>query len=106
MSQENEPTTLSVRVDGTTVDSAQSREIWERFSQHMDANQGDFAGFAQKEGHAYASVDVIAGRPVLILGQEPPAAARNPTKGKKNRPSGGKKRRRGGRKRGKTSTKR
>jgi hypothetical protein len=43
---------LKVFVDGAPLPEDEAREFWKRFSAHMDANKGDLAGFAKKEGFA------------------------------------------------------
>lgn len=69
-------------VDGVPLAPEDARKLWERFSAHMEAHQGDFAGFAQREGYQAASVDVVMGRPTLTLASQPqPAEPRK--KGKK-----------------------
>lgn len=51
---------LKVLVDGVPMPDAEAREFWKRFSEHMEANKGDLAGFAKKEG--FASVHPVMGR--------------------------------------------
>ena len=51
---------LEVLVDGVPMPPEDARAFWQRFSAHMDANKGDLAGFAAKEG--YASVVPETGR--------------------------------------------
>lgn len=51
--------TLKVFVDGVPMPEVEAREFWKRFSAHMDANKGDLAGFAKKEG--FASVHPVMG---------------------------------------------
>ena len=87
-------TALSVRIDGQPIGDDDARAIWERFSRHMDVNQGDFAGFAAAEGYKHASVDVVSGRPVLILGDNPPQTSATKNKRGSGGSAGNKKRRR------------
>jgi hypothetical protein len=51
--------TLQVLVDGAPMPEADARAFWARFSEHMEANKGDLAGFAKREG--YASVHPAMG---------------------------------------------
>lgn len=51
---------LRVLVDGQAMPEKEAREFWKRFSDHMEANKGDLAGFAKKEG--FASVHPVMGR--------------------------------------------
>ena len=46
--------------------------MWERFSAHMEAHQGDFDGFARAEGCAGARVGVVNGTPTLTLWTKAP----------------------------------
>lgn len=57
---------LGVRVDGRLLAEADAREFWKRFSEHMEANRGDLAGFAVKEGLASVRPSVEAGGAVLV----------------------------------------
>ncbi len=43
---------LRVLVDGTPLAEEESRAFWKRFSDHMETNKGDLAGFAKAEGFA------------------------------------------------------
>jgi hypothetical protein len=43
---------LTVIVDGTPMPDEEARLFWNRFSEHMEANKGDLAGFAKAEGFA------------------------------------------------------
>jgi hypothetical protein len=45
---------LRVLVDGKPLPDAEARALWQRFSDHMEANKGDLAGFAKAEGYASA----------------------------------------------------
>ncbi len=62
-------------VDGVTLAPEDARKLWQRFSAHMEAHQGDFDGFAAREGFARASVAVVMGRPTLTLASQPEAPA-------------------------------
>ena len=43
---------LTVIVDGTPMPEEEARAFWTRFSDHMETNKGDLAGFAKAEGFA------------------------------------------------------
>ena len=43
---------LTVVVDGTPMPEDEARAFWTRFSEHMEKNKGDLAGFAKAEGFA------------------------------------------------------
>ena len=66
---------LLVRIDGQLLDEQEARALWERFSAHMDANKGDLAGFAAKEGFASIHPGLENGRPVLLASR---SAAQKP----------------------------
>lgn len=56
---------LAVYVDGAAMAEADARAFWQRFSDWMEENRGDLAGFALKEGFASVHPGVENGRPVL-----------------------------------------
>lgn len=62
---------LRVRIDGELVDEAGARELWARFSAHMDAHPGDLAGFARAESMTHAEPVLEADGPVLHLSRNP-----------------------------------
>jgi hypothetical protein len=43
---------LTVIVDGVPMPDDEARAFWTRFSEHMEKNKGDLAGFAKAEGFA------------------------------------------------------
>jgi hypothetical protein len=43
---------LTVIVDGAPMAEEEARAFWTRFSDHMEKNKGDLAGFAKAEGFA------------------------------------------------------
>ena len=43
---------LTVIVDGAPMADEEARAFWTRFSDHMEKNKGDLAGFAKAEGFA------------------------------------------------------
>ncbi len=57
---------LLVRADGELLPDADARAFWKRFSDHMEANQGDLAGFAKNEGFASVRPAVENGSAILI----------------------------------------
>lgn len=69
--------------------------MWERFSAHMDVNQGDFDGFAKSAGFVSARVSVTSGVPTLTLSSSaaPPVTSAGPGKRRGGGRRGGKKRR-------------
>ena len=88
---------LQVRIDGEALAQEPARALWARFSSHMDANRGDFDGFAAAEGYRSARVAVEQGKPTLFLSSSEQASAPEPGGGGRG---GGKRRgRRGGGKR-------
>lgn len=78
------PARLLVRIDGELVANDEARAIWARFSEHMEANKGDLAGFAAKEGVKSAQPGMEQGRPVLLLSR---TAAQAPYGPPRNAPS-------------------
>lgn len=76
-----------MRVDGELLPEAEARAFWERFSTHMDANKGDLAGFAAKEGLASVRPGMENGKAVLIAsrsGQQEPYGTARETGKKRN----------------------
>jgi hypothetical protein len=69
---------LAVYLDGAPMAEPDARALWQRFSDWMESNRGDLAGFAAKEGFASVHPGVENGRPVLYAskteGQRPYAA--------------------------------
>ncbi len=53
-------------LDGALLAEADAREFWKRFSEHMEANKGDLAGFAAKEGLASVRPSIEGGAAVLV----------------------------------------
>ncbi len=75
-------------VDGQGLAPDDARALWQRFSAHMDENEGDFDGFAAKEGFRYARVSVQDHTPSLVLTNDPAAPTETKTakiRGKKKR---------------------
>jgi hypothetical protein len=75
-------TALRVLVEGVPLSDEEARAVWRRFSEWMDANAGDLAGFARAEGFASLHPEMHGGSPVLVASrsasQRPYATA--PTK--------------------------
>ena len=57
---------LAVTIDGAALDDEAARALWVEFSAHMDANQGDFDGFAKKKGWVSVAPEHRAGQAVLV----------------------------------------
>jgi hypothetical protein len=64
--------TLSVVVDGVPMPDAEARELWKRFSAHMDAHKGDLLGFAKAEGYASVHPGMGPDGPQLIVSRTKP----------------------------------
>jgi hypothetical protein len=87
------PGKLEVIVDGVPLPETEARAFWRRFSDHMEANKGDLAGFARSEG--LASVHPAMGpNGARLVGsrsapQRPYAPARDDAGGSPERQGGG-----------------
>ena len=57
---------LLVRADGELMADADARAFWKRFSDHMEQNRGDLAGFAKSEGFASVRPAMEDGAAILI----------------------------------------
>lgn len=57
---------LVVLLDGAPLDDADARDVWSRFSRHMDENPGDLAGFAKDEGLFAVRPEHQRGQAVLL----------------------------------------
>ncbi len=71
---------LVVLVDGAPFDPEAGRALWTEFSAHMDAHQGDMAGFAALKGWQSVAPEYRQGKAVLVVKTgapvaKPPAAA-------------------------------
>jgi hypothetical protein len=69
---------LGVLVDGAPMAPEDARAFWARFSEHMEANKGDLAGFAAKEGFASVHPSVKDGKAVLLASRTAPQGAYKP----------------------------
>lgn len=58
---------LAVLMDGVFLPEAEARALWTRFSAHMDAHQGDLAGFAKEKGWVSVTPEFRKGQAVLIV---------------------------------------
>jgi hypothetical protein len=72
---------LTVLVDGTPMPDEEARAFWTRFSDHMEKNKGDLAGFAKAEGFASVRPAMGPNGAQLVVSrtakQEPYANARS-----------------------------
>jgi hypothetical protein len=62
---------LAVVIDGVAMGDDEARALWVRFSQYMDANEGDLAGFAASEGFASVVPEHRKGQAVLVVTSRP-----------------------------------
>ena len=72
---------LQVYVDGAPMPETDARAFWQRFSDWMEANKGDLAGFAVQEGFASVHPGVENGRPVLYASKSESQRAYAPVSG-------------------------
>ena len=63
---------LSVVVDGVKMAEPEARAFWARFSEHMEKNKGDLAGFARAEGFASVRPVMTAQGPELVVSRTAP----------------------------------
>ena len=54
-------------MDGALLPDEEARALWTQFSQHMDANEGDLAGFAREKGWISVSPEYRKGQAVLVV---------------------------------------
>ncbi len=62
-----EESKLGAIVDGATVPYAAAKAFWQEFSEHMDANRGDMAGYAKKKGWFSVLPEYRGGKAVLVV---------------------------------------
>jgi hypothetical protein len=62
-----EATKLAGIIDGVTMTEEAARLLWKEFSEHMDANRGDMAGYAKKRGWFSVLPEYRGGKAVLIV---------------------------------------
>lgn len=58
---------LVATIDGAALEEEAARALWTEFSAYMDANHGDFAGFAKKKGWASVAPEYRQGKAVLVV---------------------------------------
>jgi len=56
---------LSAVVDGVPLPEEEARALWQRFSDWMEDNRGDLAGFAAQEGFVSVHPGVDEAGPIL-----------------------------------------
>jgi hypothetical protein len=54
-------------MDGALLPAEEARALWTRFSQYMDAHQGDMAGFARESGFVSVAPEYRKGQAVLVV---------------------------------------
>ncbi|MGK4007780.1 hypothetical protein WMF31_34510 [Sorangium sp. So ce1036] len=69
---------LAATVDGAPLSDEEARDLWTRFSRHMDEHRGDAAGFARENGYVSVTPTFARGRALLVVRTteappEPPA---------------------------------
>ncbi|MEP7123653.1 MAG: hypothetical protein ABJE95_22185 [Byssovorax sp.] len=92
-----EASKLAGVIDGVAMTEEGAKTLWREFSEHMDANRGDMAGYAKKRGWFSVAPEYRGGKAVLIVkttanarGAPPVAAPRNekPRPQQKAKPGG------------------
>ena len=63
--------TLAVLIDGMPLPDEEARDLWMKFSTHMDENQGDLTGFARQQGFASVAPEYRKGQAVLVVRRNP-----------------------------------
>jgi hypothetical protein len=58
---------LAAMIDGVTLALEPARELWKEFSAHMDAHEGDMAGFAKLKGWFAVAPEYRQGKAVLLV---------------------------------------
>jgi hypothetical protein len=58
---------LAVMIDGQLMAEEEGRALFREFSEHMDVNRGDMAGFAKKKGWASVLPEYQKGKAVLVV---------------------------------------
>lgn len=87
-----EASKLAGIIDGVTMTEDAAKLLWKEFSEHMDANRGDMAGYAKKRGWFSVLPEYRGGKAVLIVKttanakRPPPVAAPQKAKQPKARP--------------------
>jgi hypothetical protein len=78
---------LAATLDGAPLGDDEARALWKEFSEHMDGNRGDMAGFAKAKGWVSVAPEYRDGKAVLVARTTAARKAPPPPAG------GGKKRR-------------
>jgi hypothetical protein len=63
---------LRVLIDGEALPGEDAIAFWKRFSNWMDENPGDLAGFAETEGLTSVVPEMHSGAPVLVASRTAP----------------------------------
>ena len=63
----SEQSRLAAVIDGVTLGEEEARVLWTAFSAHMDAHQGDMAGFARRKGWFAVAPEYRQGKAVLLV---------------------------------------
>lgn len=58
---------LAATIDGTPLSDEEARDLWTRFSRHMDEHRGDAAGFARANGYVSVTPTFDRGRALLVI---------------------------------------
>ncbi|WP_438007725.1 hypothetical protein WME89_02700 [Sorangium sp. So ce321] len=58
---------LAASVDGAPLSEEEARDLWTRFSRHMDEHRGDMAGFARENGYVSVTPTFEHGRALLVV---------------------------------------
>lgn len=62
-----EASKLAGIIDGVTMTEEAAKLLWKEFSEHMEANRGDMAGYAKKRGWFSVLPEYRGGKAVLIV---------------------------------------
>lgn len=62
-----EASKLAGVIDGALLAEEDAKALWKEFSEHMDANRGDMAGFAKKKGWFAIAPEYRDGKAVLVV---------------------------------------
>ncbi|XXT20477.1 hypothetical protein WME94_02755 [Sorangium sp. So ce429] len=58
---------LAASIDGAPLSEEEARDLWTRFSRHMDEHRGDMAGFARENGYVSVTPTFEHGRALLVV---------------------------------------
>ncbi len=62
-----EASKLAAMIDGALLPEEDAKALWKEFSEHMEANRGDMAGFAAKKAWFSIAPEYRGGKAVLIV---------------------------------------